>query len=133
LYPGEEVSYEKLPPRYQIELTSEMQLIPPVEEESVGKASQIDTTSQQKVIEPVSTQDDEDLISSSEGGSATFSGSESFDLENGLDLKSYLVQMEVSLIKQALSATQNNVSRAAKLLKMNRTTLVEKIKKYGLS
>ena len=53
--------------------------------------------------------------------------------EEGLDLKEHLAQLEVELIKQALDATQGIVAHAAKLLKMRRTTLVEKLKKYGIS
>lgn len=54
-------------------------------------------------------------------------------LDDGLDLKSYLVEVEVQLIQRALSQTEGNVSQAAKLLQTNRTTLVEKIRKYELS
>ena len=55
------------------------------------------------------------------------------DLKGGIDLKSYLVEMEVQLIQQALAQTEGNVSQAAKLLQTNRTTLVEKIRKYELT
>ena len=54
------------------------------------------------------------------------------DMADGLDLKSYLVEMEIKLIEQALAQTQGNVSQAAKLLQTNRTTLVEKIRKFDL-
>jgi sigma-54 dependent transcriptional regulator, flagellar regulatory protein len=52
--------------------------------------------------------------------------------ENGLDLKEHLAGLEVELIKQALGKTQGVVAHAAKLLKMRRTTLVEKLKKYNI-
>jgi len=52
--------------------------------------------------------------------------------EEGLDLKEHLAGMEVGLIKQALGKTDGVVAHAAKLLKMRRTTLVEKLKKYGI-
>ncbi|MCW9004227.1 MAG: sigma-54 dependent transcriptional regulator [Gammaproteobacteria bacterium] len=52
--------------------------------------------------------------------------------EDGLDLKEHLAQMEVNLISQALDATGGVVAHAAKLLKMRRTTLVEKLKKYDI-
>jgi sigma-54 specific flagellar transcriptional regulator A len=52
--------------------------------------------------------------------------------EQGLDLKEHLAQLEVQLIRQALDATGGVVAHAAKLLKMRRTTLVEKLKKYGM-
>jgi sigma-54 specific flagellar transcriptional regulator A len=41
--------------------------------------------------------------------------------------------MEVKLIQKALDQTEGNVSQAAKLLQTNRTTLVEKIRKYELN
>ena len=53
--------------------------------------------------------------------------------EDGLDLKEHIAQMEIELIKQALSATHGVVAHAAELLKMRRTTLVEKLKKYGIN
>jgi DNA-binding NtrC family response regulator len=40
---------------------------------------------------------------------------------------------ETALILQALERTGWNKNQAARLLKMNRTTLVEKIKKKGLT
>jgi sigma-54 specific flagellar transcriptional regulator A len=52
--------------------------------------------------------------------------------EGGLDLKDHLADIEVGLIRQALDATDGVVAHAAKLLRMQRTTLVEKLRKYGL-
>ena len=50
----------------------------------------------------------------------------------GLDLKEHLSQLEYSLIKQALDEADGVVAHAAKRLAMRRTTLVEKMRKYGL-
>jgi len=50
----------------------------------------------------------------------------------GMDLKEHLANLEVKLIKQALKTTGGVVAHAAKLLKMRRTTLVEKLKKYAI-
>ena len=52
---------------------------------------------------------------------------------DGLDLKDHLNQLEYSLIKQALDEADNVVAHAAKRLRMRRTTLVEKMRKYGLT
>ena len=52
--------------------------------------------------------------------------------DEGLDLKEHLAGLEVQLIKQALGKTNGVVAHAAKLLKMRRTTLVEKLKKYDI-
>jgi|GEM_PF-5741024 len=51
---------------------------------------------------------------------------------NGLDLKSYLSTLEKDLITQALEDTGFVVARAADRLHIRRTTLVEKMRKYGL-
>ena len=52
--------------------------------------------------------------------------------EEGMDLKEYLNEVEISLIKQALDECNGVVAHAAKLLNMRRTTLVEKLKKFDL-
>jgi sigma-54 specific flagellar transcriptional regulator A len=51
---------------------------------------------------------------------------------NGIDLKDYLNRLERSLIRQALDDTDSVVARAAARLHIRRTTLVEKMRKYGL-
>ncbi|HEX7036408.1 MAG TPA: sigma-54 dependent transcriptional regulator [Pseudomonadales bacterium] len=51
---------------------------------------------------------------------------------NGLDLKDYLGRLERSLIEQALEDTNCVVARAADRLHIRRTTLVEKMRKYGI-
>jgi len=50
----------------------------------------------------------------------------------GLDLKAWLESHEQCLIHQALDATDQVVSKAARLLQIRRTTLVEKMRKYGI-
>ncbi len=51
----------------------------------------------------------------------------------GLDLKEHLSQLEVTLIRQALEQASGVVAHAAQILRMRRTTLVEKLRKYGLA
>jgi sigma-54 specific flagellar transcriptional regulator A len=50
----------------------------------------------------------------------------------GLDLKEHLSNLEVGYIRQALDDANGVVAQAAKRLGMRRTTLVEKLRKYGL-
>jgi sigma-54 specific flagellar transcriptional regulator A len=50
----------------------------------------------------------------------------------GVDLKALLGELEVDLIEQALEQQDWVVARAAELLGMRRTTLVEKMRKYSL-
>lgn len=52
--------------------------------------------------------------------------------DDGIDLKQLLSEIEDSLIAQALERTDGNKNQASKLLKVNRTTLIEKMKKKGL-
>ncbi|MCK0107125.1 sigma-54 dependent transcriptional regulator [Marinobacter sp. S0848L] len=51
---------------------------------------------------------------------------------NGIDLKDYLSSLERQLIQQALDEASGVVARAAEKLRIRRTTLVEKVRKYGL-
>jgi sigma-54 specific flagellar transcriptional regulator A len=51
---------------------------------------------------------------------------------NGIDLKEYLGNLEKQLIQQALDEAGGVVARAAEKLCIRRTTLVEKVRKYGL-
>ncbi len=52
---------------------------------------------------------------------------------DGLNLKEYLSELEISLITQALEQQEGVVARAAEILGMRRTTLVEKMRKYNLT
>jgi len=53
--------------------------------------------------------------------------------QQSIDLKTYLSDLELGLIKQALKQANGVVARAAKHLNIRRTTLVEKMRKYGIS
>lgn len=50
----------------------------------------------------------------------------------GMDLKAHISKLECAIIKQALEESHGIVAHAARRLKMRRTTLVEKLRKYGL-
>jgi len=52
--------------------------------------------------------------------------------EEGVNLKEMLAEFEIDMIKQALDQQTHVVARAAEQLGMRRTTLVEKMRKYGL-
>ena len=52
--------------------------------------------------------------------------------ESGLDLNETICQFEKDLLRKALDESGGVKNRAAKLLKLNRTTLVEKLKRYQL-
>ena len=52
--------------------------------------------------------------------------------DDGLDLKDHMARIELKLIGDALERTQGVVAHAAQLLGLRRTTLVEKLRKYGI-
>jgi sigma-54 specific flagellar transcriptional regulator A len=51
---------------------------------------------------------------------------------NGLDLRAHLLEIERTLVVQALQRADGVVAHAARLLNLRRTTLVEKLRKLGL-
>jgi len=51
---------------------------------------------------------------------------------SGVDLRAIVAAFENHLVDQALARTSNNKNRASELLQMNRTTLVEKLRKRGM-
>jgi two-component system response regulator PilR (NtrC family) len=51
--------------------------------------------------------------------------------EEGLDLSAYLGSIERDLIRRSLERTGGNRNKAAELLRIKRTTLVEKLKRLG--
>ncbi|GAL30779.1 flagellar regulatory protein FleQ [Vibrio variabilis] len=51
----------------------------------------------------------------------------------GVNLKEMLADLEVNMINQALDAQDGIVARAADMLGMRRTTLVEKMRKYSIN
>jgi sigma-54 specific flagellar transcriptional regulator A len=67
----------------------------------------------------------EDIILLAQGGMPTLP-------PGGVSLKDRLAEIERDLISQALSRTDGNVSQTARLLSLQRTTLIEKIHKYAL-
>ncbi len=65
---------------------------------------------------------------------AVTAGSAGFELpRGGIDLKDHLSAIEIGLIRKALEEADGTVAEAARLLRMRRTTLVEKLRKYRLS
>jgi sigma-54 specific flagellar transcriptional regulator A len=78
-----------------------------------------------------------------EAFAAIFSGEEEIEIPEramlnelpaeGVNLKEMLSELETDLIRQAIEQQDGVVSRAAEVLGMRRTTLVEKMRKYGMS
>ena len=72
-----------------------------------------------------------DVIGDSETNTVTVAPSEP-ELNNVKNLKQYLTTMEKSIIENALNESNGIVAKAAKSLSLQRTTLVEKIRKLDI-
>ena len=56
-----------------------------------------------------------------------------FTFYDEIDIRRHLQDVEIILIEEALSKTNNKVALAADKLKLRRTTLIEKMKKYSIN
>jgi sigma-54 specific flagellar transcriptional regulator A len=74
----------------------------------------------------------EEMTESSSGPSVVSLSDRVLLPDSGIDLKEYINGLEQSLIQQALDDSGGVVARAAERLAMRRTTLVEKMRKYGM-
>ncbi|NYZ64359.1 sigma-54 dependent transcriptional regulator [Luteimonas deserti] len=52
--------------------------------------------------------------------------------EDGMDLRDHMARIELGLIREALERSEGVVAHAAQLLGLRRTTLAEKLRKYGI-
>lgn len=125
LYPYATVDFDDLPAKYQLQ----GEALPEVVTAMINAAPMPDTQRnlpkavepEQEAPTPQDSLSEEPLASSSEALP-----------EDGLDLKEHLANLEYMLIKQALDEAAGVVAHAAQRLKMRRTTLVEKMRKYGI-
>ena len=56
-----------------------------------------------------------------------------FTFYDEIDIRRHLQDIEIILIEAALEKTNGKISNAADLLKLRRTTLIEKMKKFSIS
>ena len=133
LFPGSEVDLRRIPASLiPMGIRSELddgssQALQAMSQEShaelaMAELVDIDTNGDEESNEP----EDEvkRVISLAQGG-------EDFP-DQGVKLKQHLLNIEKTIIQQALEKANGNVSQAARLLSLQRTTLIEKINKYGL-
>jgi sigma-54 specific flagellar transcriptional regulator A len=115
LYPYAAVDFEDLPEKYQLE----------------GEDLPEQVTA---VIESVPQPQPDEAEKSENKATVEEAGTPGLDSlpEEGLDLKEHLANLEYLLIKQALDESGGVVAHAAQRLTMRRTTLVEKMRKYGI-
>lgn len=76
--------------------------------------------------------DDDDEEELEQEGETAIASTTGLLPDEGLNLKEHLAELEISLVTQALEKNDWVVARAAELLGMRRTTLVEKMRKYEL-
>lgn len=123
LYPGQIVDIADLPEKYQY---GDVQAYEPdYPEEMLEREAFNELFAEAAAQEP-----EEDISEQSHDG---LNGMVSSSLPaEGVNLKEYLSELEVNLIKQALENQDWVVARAADKLGMRRTTLVEKMRKYDI-
>lgn len=121
LYPYGMVDYDDLPGKYQLQGEDLPELVT-----AMINASPLPET-QRNLPDTVESQHTDTAMTEH----AAEPGTESLP-EEGLDLKEHLANLEYMLIKQALDEAAGVVAHAAQRLKMRRTTLVEKMRKYGI-
>ncbi|MDP1539686.1 MAG: sigma-54 dependent transcriptional regulator [Moraxellaceae bacterium] len=98
----------------------------PAKYRSLMTASE-DTEALSELLKPMITVVDDEPVE------ATKTAFSQFALPTeGIDLKQYLIDLECKYIEEALRCVDGVVSRAAKLLGLQRTTLVEKMKKLNI-
>jgi sigma-54 specific flagellar transcriptional regulator A len=107
LYPGETITNQKLPERYQAQTASALDARAAVAAPGSSAAASSSAQRQLPVADDV-------------------------DLSEIIDLKQYLNDLEKELIQKALINSDWVVAKAAKTLSLQRTTLVEKIKKFEI-
>jgi sigma-54 specific flagellar transcriptional regulator A len=123
LFPAQTIAAEDLPERYRSTGTggwfgSGVRIVPPPDADAVPSVAPV-----ARVEETFEGLDVTELVETAE--SALKSG--------GIDLKDHLSAIEIGLIRKALEEADGTVAEAARLLKIRRTTLVEKLRKYRLS
>ncbi len=119
MFPDKVVDVTDLPQKYQhIEVDA---YVPEYPEELLERQALNDIFSEGFIEEELD-----------EEPAATVSGDPALLPDEGIELKEYLADLEISLITQALERYDYVVARAAEILGVRRTTLVEKMKKYNL-
>jgi sigma-54 dependent transcriptional regulator, flagellar regulatory protein len=127
LHPNRRVDVADLPPKYRpAELLAELELDLDLE----AQADQPMTAPAEGGSEELFELDDADVM-------ALLSHSDSPEAivqlpADGLDLRDHLFSIERNLIQQALNRSGGTVAHAARLLKLRRTTLVEKLRKFEM-
>ena len=120
MYPNQVVDVAELPQRYQhLEVDSYVPDYP-------------ESLQERDLLNELFQSDDDDGILSDTVESDAFQSDPQLP-QTGIDLKEYLAELEIQFITQALERHDFVVARAADMLGLRRTTLVEKMRKYNLA
>ena len=145
LFPQQTVNAEDLPDRYRSRgaagwAGSGVRIVSPiassVAQASVMPETQLEDSIDDVLEEPLGSLEVLETLEGRREEAALTRGEprSGIDLQlGGNDLKDHLSAIEIALIRQALEEADGTVAGAARLLKIRRTTLVEKLRKYRLS
>ena len=128
---GRPVTAADLPPRYR-----PAGWTPPAEPEFVQAAPAPAAAAAAPVVEEDAEDDAEVRLSEREALLVLEEPAASGGIilpPGGIDLRAHVAAIEESLIRQALERGDGVVAQAARLLGLRRTTLVEKLRKFGIS
>ena len=131
LCPNRKIDIVDLPPKYRpAHLIEDLLEMP--EEDALQPARLVDDTADagQDELEELLALDDREAMS-------MLTRTESHEAlaelpPEGLDLRDHLFEIERALIRQALTRAGGTVAHAARLLRLRRTTLVEKLRKFEM-
>jgi sigma-54 specific flagellar transcriptional regulator A len=131
MYPDQVVDVAELPKKYQ---HLEVDSYQPVYPEELQERDLLNSLFQSPDEEAESAAESETTLAEIQFTFAA--GTQPLGLQDlpdsGLDLKEFLAELEVRFISQALERHDFIVARAAEVLGLRRTTLVEKMRKYNL-
>jgi sigma-54 specific flagellar transcriptional regulator A len=144
LFPEQTITADDLPERYRSKgisgwLASGVRIMPPAPD--MAKRAGVSPGLLEELLEAGETEfsptgdpaDAAELVNVDRAVFAERTEAASTELpRGGIDLKDHLSAIEIGLIRKALEEADGTVAEAARLLRMRRTTLVEKLRKYRL-
>jgi sigma-54 dependent transcriptional regulator, flagellar regulatory protein len=127
---GRVVEVRDLPPKYRppVDWTLEIKALDPAQ--IIAAEEELTEETTLSVLEEVELEGKQHQEPSNSNRSA---GSAAVLPDEGLDLREHLLTIERQLIEQALQRSRGTVAQAARLLNLRRTTLVEKMRKLGMT
>ena len=123
LFPAQTIAAADLPDRYRSSVAVGW----------LGNEVRIDARSE-PIEDPAEAREpDTDSVLERESDAVVYEMMDAELPRGGIDLKDHMSAIEIGLIRKALEEADGTVAGAARLLRIRRTTLVEKLRKYRLS